>query len=144
MPLENQSSFAKQYPQRILIVEDNPTNQKLLVKMLNRLGYEPGTAENGEIGLRTAESEPFDTILMDLQMPVMDGIESARRIISSDSIDRAVFISALTANGKTAFRDACLEVGMHDFVEKPARLNELKDLLEKAHSWHCSHSSSLN
>ncbi len=144
MPTENQTSFAKQYPQRILIVEDNPTNQKLLVKMLQRLGYEPRTAENGEIGLRTAEQEHFDTILMDLQMPVMDGIESARRIMSSDSIDQAIFISAFTANGKIEFREACLEVGMHDFYEKPARINELKGLLEKAHNWHCSQLNSLN
>ncbi|MBC2606171.1 hybrid sensor histidine kinase/response regulator [Pelagicoccus albus] len=128
-------AFAEQYPMRILVVEDNPINTKVLVRMLKKFGYSPETAENGAEGVRAAEAEAFDTILMDLQMPVLDGLTAASKIINSHSIKHPIYVSAFTANARDEDKAACKDVGMHDFVAKPARIPVLKEMLIRAHSW---------
>ncbi|MDQ8202841.1 ATP-binding protein [Pelagicoccus sp. SDUM812003] len=129
------SDFATKHPLRLLVVEDNAINTKVLVKLLKKLGYAPDTAENGQEGLKAAESIRYDAILMDLQMPVMDGLESARRILASDLIEHPVYISAFTANARQSDQEDCIEAGMHDFVAKPARVEAVTGVLERAHSW---------
>lgn len=127
--------FSDEYPLRVLIVEDNPINTKILLKLLKKLGYTAETAENGQEGLAAAESMQFDVILMDLQMPVMDGLESARRILASESIEHPIYISAVTANALPEDKVSCKEAGMHDFVAKPVRIPAIKAVLQSAHQW---------
>ncbi len=122
-------------PLRLLVVEDNPINTKVLVGILRKLGYQPDTAENGETGYKAAESVQYDAILMDLQMPVMDGLESARRILASSLIEHPIFITAFTANARLEDRAACEAAGMHDFVAKPARVPTIAAVLQRAHDW---------
>lgn len=127
--------LAETCPLRLLVVEDNPINTKVLVGILRKLGYQPDTAENGEIGYKAAESVQYDAVLMDLQMPVMDGLESARRILASTLIEHPIFITAFTANARQEDREACEDAGMHDFVAKPARVPAIAAVLQRAHAW---------
>ncbi|MBD5781963.1 response regulator [Pelagicoccus sp. NFK12] len=137
-------SFADQHPLRILVVEDNPINTKVLLKFLKKLGYTAETAANGEEGFAAAESMVFDVVLMDLQMPVMNGLDSARHILSSESIEHPIYISAFTANARAEDREACQEVGMHDFVAKPARLPEIEGVLQRAYAWLAEQAKALS
>jgi len=121
--------FAKKYPLRILIAEDNPINQQLALHILNKLGYEPGLAENGQDVLDLLKTEKYDMILMDMQMPEMDGME-ATRIIRAEHQEQPVIV-AMTANVMQGDKDECLAAGMDDYLSKPIRLEELTNMLEK-------------
>lgn len=127
--------FAKQYPHRILIVEDDPINAKVLVTILKKLGYSADVSENGEACLKALTSTHYDIIFMDLQMPVLDGYKATARILNSDTITHSIFISAFTANARQEDRDACKAVGMHDFVAKPALPSHIFEVIKRAHSW---------
>ncbi|MDQ8202849.1 response regulator [Pelagicoccus sp. SDUM812003] len=129
------ADFAEQYPIRILVVEDNPVNTKVLLRMLKKLGYEADSVVNGELGARAAESKQYDAIFMDLQMPVMDGFTSARAILASDKIKHPIYISAFTANVRAEDRKAAAEAGMHDFVAKPAGVDAIANMLVRAYAW---------
>lgn len=120
--------FARQYPLQILIAEDNPINVKLLVRVLNKLGYSPTVANNGqEVLLRLHEE--FDLILMDIQMPEMDGLE-ATRLIRQQAI-RQPWIIALTADAMLEDRELCLAAGMNDYMSKPPVLSQLTKSLQQ-------------
>ena len=121
--------FSTQYPLRILIAEDNPVNQKIAVKILNKLGYEPSLANNGKEALEIVSNEQYDIILMDVQMPEMNGLEATRMIRTCLEIQPVVI--AMTANVMQGDRDDCLQAGMDDYMSKPIDLSELLSQLEK-------------
>jgi CheY-like chemotaxis protein/HPt (histidine-containing phosphotransfer) domain-containing protein len=113
---------------RILVVEDNPTNQKVIVLRLEKLGCSVKVAENGVEAIQAAGASTFDAILMDCQMPVMDGFEATARIRKTGG--RRVPIIALTANAMDGEQERCLEAGMDDYLSKPVRADELVKKLQ--------------
>ena len=121
--------FSKLFPLRILIAEDNPVNQKIAVKILNKLGYQPLIANNGKEALEMVSQEQYDIILMDVQMPGMNGLEATRMIRTCLEIQPVVI--AMTANVLQGDRDECLQAGMDDYMSKPIELPELLSQLEK-------------
>jgi CheY-like chemotaxis protein len=121
--------FAEQYPQNILIAEDNPVNQKIAIKILTSLGYKPALANNGKEAVEMVSHERYDIILMDVQMPDMDGLEATRMIRTC--LDVQPVIIAMTANVMQGDRDACMQAGMDDYMSKPIELKELLNQLEK-------------
>ena len=118
---------------RILLVEDNMTNQHVVLSMLRTLGLMATAVSNGVEALRALEEVSYDLVLMDVQMPVMDGLEATRRIRDprSDVRDHAVVIVAMTANAMPSDREACLAAGMDDFLPKPTTLKTLVEHLTK-------------
>jgi signal transduction histidine kinase/DNA-binding response OmpR family regulator len=121
--------FASTYPLRILIAEDNPVNRQLIDHVLSKLGYDPVMVENGQEALETLTGREFDIVLMDVQMPVMDGLE-ATRLIRSRGGEQPVII-ALTADAQEEDRQACLAAGMDDYISKPLQLDRLIHMLKK-------------
>jgi signal transduction histidine kinase/CheY-like chemotaxis protein len=117
--------------QRILIAEDNPVNQRMIQVVLSKAGWAHELAENGKEALELALSHPFDLILMDCQMPAMDGYETTKRIRATEQGGRRVPIVALTANAFESDREACLAAGMDDFVAKPFAAAKLVELLDR-------------
>jgi two-component system sensor histidine kinase/response regulator len=103
----------------VLLVEDNELNQEVAIGLLEPAHMSIDLAENGEVAVRMVGEHDYDLILMDMQMPVMDGLEAARRIRTSSGPCATAPIVALTANAMRADRDACLAAGMDDFVAKP-------------------------
>jgi CheY-like chemotaxis protein len=122
--------LAEKYPLRILLAEDNPINRQLAVLILDKMGYSPGTAENGKEVLDRLQKEPFDLIFMDIQMPEMDGLEATRQIRAGRG--QQPVIIAMTANTTRKDRDDCMTEGMNDFLSKPVHLDELIRMME---SW---------
>ncbi len=122
---------------RILVAEDNLVNQKLAVRMLERLGYQPDIVSNGEEALAAFDRELYSAIVMDCQMPVMDGYEATRRIREQEqegevSRDRAhVPIIALTANAMQGDRERCKAAGMDDYLSKPVKTDDLGSILQR-------------
>jgi signal transduction histidine kinase/CheY-like chemotaxis protein/HPt (histidine-containing phosphotransfer) domain-containing protein len=108
---------------RVLIVEDNPTNQRVAAELLSRLGMSSECAENGEEALARVAQGSFDLVLMDMQMPVMDGLEATRRMRAMGYTD--IPIIGLTANAFVSDRETCLAAGMNDFLPKPATKSKL-------------------
>jgi CheY-like chemotaxis protein len=121
--------FALHYPLRILVAEDDKMNQQLAVMILKRLGYSADIAPNGNDVLEMVSEKKYDLILMDVQMPEMDGLEATRMIRLCLSTQPVII--AMTANAMNGDRDACLAAGMDDYLSKPVNLNELVELLEK-------------
>jgi signal transduction histidine kinase/ligand-binding sensor domain-containing protein/CheY-like chemotaxis protein len=122
--------FAAEHPLRILIAEDNPVNQKLMVSVLGKLGYAPTVVPNGLEVLDRLAREPYDLVLMDVQMPEMDGLEATRRIRAGGGPQPRIV--AMTANALQEDREACLQAGMDEYVSKPFKLDELKAALQTA------------
>ncbi len=122
-------NFSEKYPLEILVAEDNPVNQKVILYILNKLGYKPHLAENGAIAVDKAREMHFDVILMDMQMPEMDGIQATNVI--RQNLERQPVIIALTANTMEGDQEACLNAGMNDYISKPVRLEQLTNKLEK-------------
>ena len=123
------AGFAMKNPLRILIAEDNRVNQKLTVRVLGKLGYDPDIAENGKEVLEEVSKVNYDLILMDVQMPEMDGLEATRMIrlcLSSQPV-----IIAMTANAMQGDREECINAGMDDYLSKPVNIEELVIILEK-------------
>ena len=106
-------------PRRLLLVEDNKVNQKLALALLARLGYSADLAENGVEAVKAACEQRYALILMDMQMPEMDGLEVTRRIRCLGGANQSVPIVALTANAMQSDREACRAAGMDDFLAKP-------------------------
>ena len=117
--------MAEEVPLRVLLAEDNPVNQKVALGLLERLGYRADLAANGKQAVAKAEQQPYDLILMDLQMPEMDGLEASRLIRSRLPAARQPKIIALTANAMQGDRELCLAAGMDDYVAKPVKLTEI-------------------
>jgi signal transduction histidine kinase/ActR/RegA family two-component response regulator len=126
---ERKSGLAEKYPLKILIAEDNLINQQLLLHILRNQGYEPDSAENGEQAVAAAGMKVYDIILMDVQMPEMDGFEATRLIRGFEA--KQPVIIALTANAMPGDREECLRAGMDDYISKPVRMEELIRLLER-------------
>ncbi|MNH78674.1 Aerobic respiration control sensor protein ArcB [compost metagenome] len=119
-------------PRRVLIVDDHPINQKLMLSMLRKLGYTADVAENGERAIKMVQMPgDYDYIFMDLQMPVMDGLEATRRICADAQADHSPVIIAMTADVMEGTRSRCLDAGMVDYVSKPVKLSSLKKILTK-------------
>jgi signal transduction histidine kinase/CheY-like chemotaxis protein/HPt (histidine-containing phosphotransfer) domain-containing protein len=122
---------------RILVAEDNVVNQKLAVRMLERLGYQPDVVSNGEEALTAIERESYAAIVMDCQMPTMDGYEATRRIRAQEEQQdgkrtRAhIPIIALTANALPGDRERCKAAGMDDYVTKPVKTDDLGIILQR-------------
>lgn len=123
------TDFSKKYPLRILIAEDNRMNQKLAMRILGKLGYDPDIAENGKEVLEEVSKRNYDLILMDVQMPEMDGLEATRMI--RVCLENQPVIIAMTANAMQGDREECLKNGMDDYISKPVNLEELVIILEK-------------
>jgi two-component system sensor histidine kinase/response regulator len=123
------AEFGQQYPLRLLVAEDHPVNQQLVLKILNLLGYEPALAENGKEALLMLAGQSYDVVLMDMQMPEMDGLE-ATRLIRVSGQPQPVII-AMTANVMQSDRDECMQAGMDDFISKPLDFDELVNMLKK-------------
>ena len=113
----------------VLLVEDNILNQKVAERFLSNQGLNVTIAENGEVALEKMQSIEFDLVLMDLQMPVMDGIEASKRIRSSKASRNQIPIIALTANAGDSVEETVLEAGMNDFVTKPFQPDKLNHIL---------------
>jgi len=122
--------LAQKRPLHILIAEDNPTNQMLVVRLLERLGYRADVATDGLEVLAALERQHYDVVLMDVQMPEMDGLEATRRI-RSENTQPSVHIVAMTANAMQGDREMCLAAGMNDYVSKPIRVEVLVDALNR-------------
>ena len=117
---------------RILLAEDNEINQKIAVRMLERLGKSAVVVNNGRSALEAASAGEFDCVLMDVQMPELDGLEATRRIIAEVPASRLPFIIAMTANAMAGDREICLGAGMHDYISKPVQMQGLADVLGRA------------
>ncbi|MCP4676053.1 MAG: response regulator, partial [Deltaproteobacteria bacterium] len=137
-PLE--SSFSAVVPYdiateriKILLAEDNVVNTKVAVHLLEKMGYEVFAVENGLEVLETIEETNYSIILMDCQMPEMDGYEATRKIRNDTSgkFNPDIPIVALTANALKGEREKCLDVGMEDFINKPIVVKELREAIEK-------------
>lgn len=114
---------------KILLVEDNRLNQKVAQQMLKRLGYEVEVVNNGKAAIAALENQNYDLVLMDVQMPEMDGLETTREIRRRFETFRQPRIIAMTANAMSGDREICLEAGMDDYLSKPLRLEMIRKLL---------------
>jgi two-component system sensor histidine kinase/response regulator len=118
---------------RILLAEDNATNQKVALKILEKLGYEADVAATGVEALKAIEARRYDLVLMDMQMPEMDGLEAARRIreLGPASSNRNLPIIAMSAHAMRGYSDRCIEAGMNDYITKPVRPHELAEKITR-------------
>ncbi|SHI55579.1 Signal transduction histidine kinase [Tangfeifania diversioriginum] len=120
---------------KILYAEDNPVNQRVTQLLLQKIGIECEIASNGQEAIEMYKTNPFDLILMDMQMPEVDGIESAkqiRKIEQNNGVENPVFIVAVTANTFSEDKQKCFNAGMNDFISKPFKEAELKRIIKNA------------
>jgi signal transduction histidine kinase len=136
MPIESNATFGRTInkadrskPLSILLAEDNAVNQKVALQMLKRIGYYADVAANGLEVLQALERQPYDLVLMDVQMPEMDGIDAARKI--RELWPNGPRIIAITAYALDGDREKCLQAGMDDYIAKPIQFDELKMAIEK-------------
>src|SRR6185312_12787359 len=127
----NEHSMTRRYSGRVLLVEDNPVNQKVARRFLERLGCEVTLAENGVECIKAWERGGFQLVLMDVQMPVMDGYTATRQIRDLERGRRRTPIVALTANAMTGQLERCLETGMDGLLTKPLAVEQLQEMLER-------------
>ena len=128
-----EASLAERFPLRILLAEDNATNIKVALLILDRLGYRADVAGNGMEVLKSLRQVEYDLILMDVQMPEMDGLQATRAVRSEYPIEKQPAIVAMTASALKEDRDACLAAGMDDYIGKPVQIQELTAALENAY-----------
>ena len=127
------AEMASEHPLRILLAEDNAVNQKLALRLLSQMGYRADVAANGLEAIQAVERQPYDVILMDVQMPEMDGLEATRRDLCALAGRRQrPRIIAMTANAMQGDREMCLEAGMDDYLSKPIRVEELVAALSRS------------
>jgi CheY-like chemotaxis protein/HPt (histidine-containing phosphotransfer) domain-containing protein len=130
--LELDPEMAHHHPLRILLAEDNVVNQKLVLRLLEQMGYRADLAANGLEAIAAIERQPYDLVFMDVQMPEMDGFEASREITRRWPGDRRPRIVAMTANAMQGDRELCLAAGMDDYMSKPIRMEELVAALERS------------
>jgi CheY-like chemotaxis protein len=123
--LELDPRHAERHPLEILLVEDNAVNQKLALRMLARMGYDADLAANGLEAVQAVERERYDLVLMDVQMPEMDGLEATREIVARVPQSRRPWIVAMTANAMDSDRQRCMDAGMNAYIPKPIQIEEL-------------------
>jgi CheY-like chemotaxis protein len=121
--------MAARHPLRILLAEDNVVNQKLAVRLLQQMGYRADLASNGIEAIESVARQPYDVVLMDVQMPEMDGIEAAKQITARWHGAERPRIVAMTANAMQGDREMCIAAGMDDYITKPIRVDALVDAL---------------
>jgi CheY-like chemotaxis protein len=121
--------MATRHPLRILLAEDNLVNQKLAMRVLSQMGYRADLASNGVEAVESVARQTYDVVLMDVQMPEMDGLEASRRITAQHRRDQRPRIVAMTANAMQGDREMCLEAGMDDYIAKPIRVESLIEAL---------------
>jgi CheY-like chemotaxis protein len=119
----------QKHPLRILLAEDNLINQKVALRMLDRLGYRADVAANGKEAITSLQRQAYDVILMDVQMPEMDGVSATDFIRSNWPIDQQPYIIAMTANALSGDREKYLEVGMDNYISKPVKIEQLATAL---------------
>ena len=122
--------MAERHPLRILLAEDNVVNQKLALRLLQQMGYRADLASNGIEAIQCVTRQTYDVVLMDVQMPEMDGLEATRRIVQRWPATQRPRIVAMTANAMQGDREACLAAGMDDYVTKPIRVDALVAALQ--------------
>jgi GAF domain-containing protein/CheY-like chemotaxis protein len=123
---------ATRHPLRILLAEDNVVNQKLALRLLQQMGYRADLASNGIEAIESVQRQTYDVVLMDVQMPEMDGLEAARQITARWGPPERPRIIAMTANAMQGDRDMCLAAGMDDYLTKPIRVERLVEVLNQA------------
>ena len=123
------ADFSATHPLRLLVAEDNPMNQKIVRKLLSKLGYESKVVSDGKEALDELSQQRYDLVFMDVQMPGMDGLEATKMIRLC--LDIQPVIIAMTANTMQGDRDSCLQAGMDDYISKPIEMEELLTQLEK-------------
>jgi len=126
------AGMAARHPLRILLAEDNVVNQKLALRLLQQMGYRADLASNGIEAVESVERQRYDVVLMDVQMPEMDGIEAAKEITSRWRAGERPRIVAMTANAMQGDREICLAAGMDDYLTKPIRVERLVEALNLA------------
>jgi PAS domain S-box-containing protein len=135
MNAHQESLFAEQigkyYPLRILLAEDHIINQQVALALLEKLGYHADRATSGLEVLQMVEQQMYDVILMDVQMPEMDGMEATRYLRDSLPADQQPYVIALTAHALESDREHCLQAGMDDYLEKPLRIEDLVQKIQK-------------
>jgi CheY-like chemotaxis protein/HPt (histidine-containing phosphotransfer) domain-containing protein len=117
---------------RILLAEDNAVNQKVALRLLDQLGYRADVTSNGLEALEALERQPYDVVLMDVQMPELDGLDASRLLCERWPAEVRPRIIAMTANALPEDREACFAAGMDDYLAKPIRPNELGEALSRA------------
>jgi signal transduction histidine kinase/DNA-binding response OmpR family regulator len=127
-PSRVDSQLAARLPLRILLAEDNVVNQKVALRMLERMGYRADVANNGKEALEALQRQSYDVVLMDVQMPEMSGLEAAQQICQRWQ-DQRPRIIAMTAGAMEGDRDRCLEAGMDDYISKPVKVEILQQAL---------------
>ena len=126
-----EKTLGQRHPLRILVAEDNLVNQQLAIHTLKYLGYRADVVSNGQEVLQVLEQQPYDVVLMDVQMPELDGLTVTREICARYPSREQPYIIAMTANAMQGDRERCLEAGMSDYVSKPIRRDELITALSK-------------
>jgi CheY-like chemotaxis protein len=116
----------------ILLAEDNPVNQKVAKRVLNHLGYQADIVNNGVEAIKAIANTAYDLILMDIQMPEMDGLEATKYIRKQESESQLppIAIVAMTANATDDDQNLCRDAGMNDYISKPIQIDKLKSLLQ--------------
>ena len=125
------ATFARRMPLRLLLADDNPINQKVGLSVLHKLGYRADVAHNGLEVLKALEQKVYDILFLDVQMPELDGLETARQICKRWSSEKRPRIIAMTGNALMGDREKCLQAGMDDYISKPVRIGELQTALER-------------
>lgn len=125
-------NIAQKFPLRILLTEDNAVNQKLAIRLLEKMGYRADVAGNGLEAIEALERQSYDVILMDVQMPDMDGLEATRQITQRWDPSERPYIIAMTANAMQGDREMYLAAGMDDYIPKPLRVEEMVAALKRS------------
>ncbi|HMN87117.1 MAG TPA: response regulator [Bauldia sp.] len=123
--------MAERHPLRILLAEDNVVNQKLALRILQQMGYRADLASNGLEAVESVGRQVYDVVLMDVQMPEMDGLEATRRICATWKPEGRPRIVAMTANAMQGDRELCMDAGMDDYLTKPIRVEQLVEALNQ-------------
>jgi len=133
--LQFDAGLGQRLPLRILLAEDNTVNQKLALRLLERMGYRADVVANGLEVLEALQRQRYDVILMDVQMPEMDGLEASRAIHEGWTAEQRPRIVAMTANAMQGDREECLDAGMDDYLTKPIQIKALQAALERTGWW---------